>query len=277
MVNSGPRRFSTVVSADSGTMPRRGCARSSSRACRRLSAVFALRLDVDLPLPAEPVEVVDEDAAHVALERLVDVGERTPCFRTLSRSTLTKTWGTTGRKVVDRPVSSFRLARRRHELVQVVGEERDVLAGAVLEDEGEAARRADAGDRRRGERRTAGPRDLASSRLRWALMAGVALLRLGPLRPGLEVDEEEPAVGVVDRAEQAEPDDRRVGLHARRVLQDLLDLRGRPRSSAAARRRWAAGGHVEVALVLVRQEGGGQPAGPRSTPHGGEAARGRRS
>ena len=36
-------------------------------------AVFALGLDVDLPLPAEAVEVVDEVAAHEGLQRLVDV------------------------------------------------------------------------------------------------------------------------------------------------------------------------------------------------------------
>ena len=51
------------------------CARNNCPRFSALRAVFALRLDVDLPLPAEAVEVVHEDAAHEALQRLVDVGE----------------------------------------------------------------------------------------------------------------------------------------------------------------------------------------------------------
>src|SRR5260370_18278290 len=39
----------------------------------RLGAIVAFRFDVDLPLPAESVEVVDEVAAHECLQRLVHV------------------------------------------------------------------------------------------------------------------------------------------------------------------------------------------------------------
>ncbi len=65
-------------------------------------------LDVDLPLAAEPVEVVDETAPHEALQDLIDVAIGTPCFSTLSRSTSTKSCGTVGRKVVVTLASSGR-------------------------------------------------------------------------------------------------------------------------------------------------------------------------
>ncbi len=39
-------------------------------------AVLAFGLDIDLPLPAEAVEVIDEQSAHIGLDGAVDVGER---------------------------------------------------------------------------------------------------------------------------------------------------------------------------------------------------------
>ena len=74
------------------------------------------------------------------------------------------------------------------------------------------------------------------------------------LVPRLQGDEEEGVVGRVDAAEQAEADDRVVGLHARRVLQDRLDLLA---DRVRALQRRGVGQlhvHVEVALVLLGQE-----------------------
>jgi tRNA(Ile)-lysidine synthetase-like protein len=63
---------------------------------------------------------------HALLQRLVAVHVHKDC-------------GTTGRKVVLKPASSGRFARRFEELVQVAIEELNILPGAILQDEGEAA------------------------------------------------------------------------------------------------------------------------------------------
>ena len=55
-------------------LARRGCARKTGPDSRA-RAVFAFGLDIDLPLPAEPVEVVDKVAAHEGLQRLVNLAD----------------------------------------------------------------------------------------------------------------------------------------------------------------------------------------------------------
>ena len=72
----------------------------------------------------------------------------TPCLMTLSRSTLTNCCGTLGRKVVRQAADLRPFARRGHEFLQIVREKLHVAARAVLQDKGEAARSADAGNRR---------------------------------------------------------------------------------------------------------------------------------
>src|SRR5207302_11116345 len=101
--------------------------------------VITLGLDVHLPLAAEPIEVVDKQPAHECLDRSVDVVE--------------------GHTLLDYFVSIYfdellRHARQegstqagdlgtltggRQEYVQVIREERDILAGAVLETEVKSA------------------------------------------------------------------------------------------------------------------------------------------
>ena len=60
--------------------------------------------------------------------------------------------GTLGRKVVLTAANSGRLRAAAMNLFMLLGEERHVLAGAILEHEREAAGRADAGNGRRRKR-----------------------------------------------------------------------------------------------------------------------------
>ena len=152
------------------------------------------------------------------------------------------------------------LARRGHELVHVVVEERDVPARAVLEDEGDAAGGADAGNGRRRRRRRRSPSGIFRSSRVEVAPGSRRSCSSGRVRSdqGLKVDEEERAVGVVDRAEEVEADDRGVVLHARRVFRTSSTLRRRRRRPLKRGRVGQLQRDVDVALVLLRQEAGGQ-------------------
>ena len=80
----------------------------------------------------------------------------TPCFSTLSRSTSANTCGTLGMKVVLTAAISGRLRAASMNFCVLLGQERDVLAGAVFENERTRRPRC----RRRGWR-AAGRRRLA--------------------------------------------------------------------------------------------------------------------
>ena len=83
---------------------------------------FTLGLHINLPLPPEAVEIIDEVAPHEALHRLVNVLDRTPCLRTLSRSTSTNTWGTVGVYVGANAGQFGAFFRCLDELLHVAGE-----------------------------------------------------------------------------------------------------------------------------------------------------------
>ena len=138
------------------------------------------------------------------------------CRKTLSRSTSAKYWGMLGSKVVRDPGELRPLAGRGQEGVRLPRQELHVLARAVLEHEGDAARRAHAGNDRRREREGLGlgnggqPRaDVGQDDPRVEAL-GDALI------PGIEGDEVEGVVRREHRAEEAEAGDSRVVLDARR-------------------------------------------------------------
>jgi len=125
MVNSGPAMLRADVSAERGTVCPFVVAHVELPDGLRLGAVVPSAWTIDLPLAAEPVEVVDEAASQEDLERLVDVGEVDALLQHLSRSTSMKIWGTGCRNVVLTAASSGRFPRRLHELVDVLREERE--------------------------------------------------------------------------------------------------------------------------------------------------------
>ncbi len=153
-----------VVRAESGTISPAGVPHVELADVFGTCAVLAFRFHVDLPLASEPVEVVDEQPAHEGLDGAVDVVDRDALLDHLvavDRHELLRHAGQErGAQAADlRP-----FARRRHELVQIVGEEPDVAAGAVFENKGESAGCADAGNGRRREAEGHGFRELAQFR-----------------------------------------------------------------------------------------------------------------
>ncbi len=110
-----------------------------------LTDVFSLRpvgplgFDVDLPLPSEPVEVVDEEPAHESLDGAIHIVDRHPLFDHLVAIHRDEFLRHAREKRRSQAAYFRSLARRRHELVEVVGKKRWVCAGAVFENKGHAA------------------------------------------------------------------------------------------------------------------------------------------
>ena len=180
-----------------------------------------------------------------------------------------KTCGTPGAKVVETPANSGRLRAAARNFAGVLGEEREVLAGAVLEHEGDAAGGADAGNR--GRREGEGPRRRAawpSAPLAWRMIACSASSWRLALAPILEGDEEEAAVGRVHAAEQVEAGDAGV---VSRTPGVFFRISSTCAITASVRCSEAASGSTtcdeEVALVLLGQEA----AGNRLPSNAGEA------
>ena len=119
----------------------------------RLGPELALGLDVHLPDATVLVEVVHEGAAEERLQRLVDRAERDPLLEDLVAIDLGEELRRARQQGGEEPRELGSLPRGGQELLGVLGEERGILARAILEHERHAAGRADArdGGRREGE------------------------------------------------------------------------------------------------------------------------------
>ena len=104
-------------------------------------------LDIHLPGTAEIVVVVDEQAAHVRLNGVVDIGQIHALLQHLVLVHIDELFRHTRDKGGADHAKFRALASGCQELVQVIGKKLDILAGAVLQDKRDAARSADAGDR----------------------------------------------------------------------------------------------------------------------------------
>ena len=74
-VNSGPTRGFTVVKRGERNVLAVLVAHVKLADVFGVGAVFAFGLDVNLPLPAEAIEVIDEVATHERLDRAIDIVE----------------------------------------------------------------------------------------------------------------------------------------------------------------------------------------------------------
>src|SRR5262249_12510411 len=115
-------------------------------------AIGTLGLDVHLPLPAKPVEVVDERASHERLNGAINILDVNPLFEHFvsidSDELLRHPWQECS---VD--CGEFRtLPGCCKELVQIVSKKFHLLSRAVLENEREAPRGSHARNRRRRKR-----------------------------------------------------------------------------------------------------------------------------
>ena len=83
-----------------------------------------------------------------------------------------------------------------------MSEKGDVFAGAIFQYELEPAGSPDAGNRRRRKREGETFGDTGELFVNVRLDGGVLFFRLGPFAPGLERDEEERAVSILDETQQ---------------------------------------------------------------------------
>ena len=219
---------------------------------------LALSLDVDLPLPPETVEVVDEAAAKEGLQRLVHVFDVDALLEHFVAVHVDEQLGNDRTECAGHAGQLGALARRLQELVGLLGQERDVLARTVLQDESGAARHADALDCRRRERKRNGPVDASQPFRQLGLDRTVLFLRLLALGPFLEGDEEKRAVRVLHLAQHVESHHGGDVLDAGDILDQVLGLAGDFRSSLQRARIGELHAGKDVALVLVGQKTGRQ-------------------
>src|SRR5450756_1224493 len=116
-----------------------------------LYAVRGVRLHEDAPLTAEAVELVDVGPAEKSLEALVDVGHGDALLERLVPVDVDEDLGDRGAKRAVHASDLGSLARGLEELLQVVVQELDGAARSILEPQGKAPGRPEAGNRRRHE------------------------------------------------------------------------------------------------------------------------------
>ena len=170
----------------------------------RPRSILAFRLDIDLPLAAKPIEVIDKISTHERLQRLVYFRQ----VHALLKSSvavhvyveLRHAWKKRGGHI-----GNFRtFARRLHELGDIFGKERNVFASAVLKNESESAGRADALNGRRWEREGNGAWNLRKLLAQIRFDGVVAFFRPGALSPLLKSDPKRRAVGIAGKAQEVE-------------------------------------------------------------------------
>ncbi len=114
-------------------------------------AVLTLGFDIDLPLAAEAIEIVDEITAHKCLDGAVDIAQIHALLQHLVAIYLDKFLGNIGQESGTKTGDFGALSSGGKKEVQVSGEELDIASRTVLEHEGETAGSADAGNGRRGK------------------------------------------------------------------------------------------------------------------------------
>ena len=113
-----------------------------------IDPIFPLGLDVDLPLAAEAVEVIDEVAAHEGLEDPVDLADVHALLEHLVPVHLDEDLGHRGDEGGGDPGEFRSFLGRSQEFLGVLPEELDIFPGPILQDKGDPAGSADARDGR---------------------------------------------------------------------------------------------------------------------------------
>ena len=217
-------------------------------------SILPFSLDIDLPLPAEPVEIVYEIAAHESLKRLVHLGQFHPFLEGFVAVHIHVELGNRRQKSGGDAGDLWTLARRLHEFGDIGGQEGNVFAGPVLENEGEAAGGADAlnGRRREGERDRA--RNLGNLPAEVRLDGVITFFALFALSPFLQAHPERGAVGIAGKTEQVESRYGCAILYPRCGQHDVFHLLAnchRPLQGSGERELNA---DVKKTLVFLRQE-----------------------
>ncbi len=102
-------------------------------------AVFSLRLDIDLPLAAKAIEVIDEVSAHKGLKGLVHLPQINALLEHFVPVHIDEDLRDAGQEGRRHPLQFGPLTRRLEKLVDVSARKANILAGPVLKNEGDAA------------------------------------------------------------------------------------------------------------------------------------------
>ena len=147
-MNSGPARGSRLVRARQGHGVAVLVADVELAQLFGVGPKFSFGLDVDLPLAAEPVEIINEVAAHEGLQDPVDLTDVHALLEHLVPVHLDEDLGHRGHEGGGDPGEFRPFLRGRQELLGVLPEKLDIFAGPVFQDEGNPAGSADARDGR---------------------------------------------------------------------------------------------------------------------------------
>jgi hypothetical protein len=148
VVNSGPLTCLILTSVESGRADPRHCARRIDRRSPP-GPELTLGLDIHLPDATVLVEVIHEGPAEKRLECLVHRVERDPLLEDLFAVDLGEVLRHARQQGREERRELGSLPGGGQKFVCVLGEERGVLAGAILQDEGHTTGGADARNRRR--------------------------------------------------------------------------------------------------------------------------------
>src|SRR6202007_1065401 len=145
-----------------------------------------------------------------------------------------------------------------HELVQVIGKKLDIFAGAVFQDKRHTTSSADAGDGRWRKTEGRALRHLLKFLVQTCLDGLKLFAPALALIPGFQRYPEERVIGSSDIAEQTEIDDACRVLNSRSICENLFHLFCGCTCPLQRRRLRQLHVDIEVALVFVGQEAGGQ-------------------
>ena len=234
-----------------------------------IRAVVALRLNIDLPLEAEAVEVIHEIPAEEGLHGLIGFGEIHALDHRLGFIHIEVDLRHIPQRGCEKAGELRASLRGGHEFLRVLRDDIHRSARAVLEHEGHATGRADAGNggRRKGER-GGGIRERTEFAIDIRLDGIDGEFRCLAFRPLLERDEKEARVGARNGAEEIEADDRGDIFHAWGLKENLLDLAGGLGGLLEGRGARELDHAEEVALILLGDERGGHRSANSSRSDG---------
>ncbi len=142
------------------------------------------------------------------------------------------------------------------------------MAAAILQNIGDAAGSADAGNGGRGKRNRSRFRQFAENVVHMKNHVDVLFVFGFALAPGFKCDPEKRAVSVLHAAQHVEADHRSYVLDARRLHQDVFHFCGARRRALQRSRIGQLLGNENIALVFIGKKAGGQLA----SDHAGQNA-----
>src|SRR5262249_3750546 len=169
-----------------------------------VGAVITLRLDIDLPLPAKAVEIIDKQSAHERLNGPVDIVDAHALLDHFVTVNIHELLRHTAQKGRTHACDFGALTGSRQKCTQVCRKKLNILAGAILQYESEPSRCTDARDGGRRKIESYPFRQLAQLAVQSCFDFLKLFLPSLSIIPWFQCDEEESVVTGTGKAEQAE-------------------------------------------------------------------------